>query len=107
MLPNFGQLALGCLARAKEGDGMTEQSTLADVLIAQVYEFTGRWISNSEAEKLIGSVKQAHYVRLADAQSLPGNPYLGGHKAWEYDGYLGYKAGQQDMVAAEFRKVEL
>jgi len=68
------------------------------------------------ADQILAFIKKAGYVRLADDQSLPENPYakgnvrsVGGTMVIGYDPISGgvYQEAQDDMLKAGFRRVEL
>lgn len=61
---------------------------------------------HSRAKIAFDVIKQAGYVRLAEDQSLPNKwTYAGNVHGDDYNS--GYSTAQQDMLKANFRKVEL
>ena len=64
----------------------------------------------SIAEETLKKAREG-YVKLANDQSLPVNPYVvlnfSGEGLAEFAGNCGYTEGQEDMLKANFRKVEL
>jgi hypothetical protein len=90
---------------------MSEQElSIEGKLIHQVFEFTHRFISEKEAKQLIATIKQAGYVRLAEDQNLPKTPMFANCQLAHVcciPLQSKYQLGQQDMLKAKFRKVEL
>ena len=83
---------------------MAEQKlSIEGQLIHQVFEFTHIFISEAEAKQLIETIKQAGYVQLAEDQGLPQYPLECHPDYFIMHAHL----AQQDMLKANFRKVEL
>ena len=60
----------------------------------------------NEADEILAYIKAGGYVKLADNQELP-NPFMDMHLWRDYSPDMAYEKGQQDMLKAGFRKVEL
>ncbi len=76
----------------------TEQELIERVynLIPQEQETDdSRWVDDV-VDRILALVKEAGYVKLADDQSLPRNPYPVDDNS--FDGRIGYGEGQQDML---------
>ena len=54
--------------------------------------------------QILTLIKEAGYVKLADNQELPENPYSFEDEGREYEGYTW---AEQRMLEAGFRKIEL
>ena len=64
--------------------------------------------NNTYPAQILVLLKQAGYVRLAEDQSLPPNPYFDSISYPELtEKCFAYDKAKQDMLKANFRKVEL